>query len=190
MRERYARRRRCSKPRGDAVHHFVLNAGAPQRLGFFSAAPKDERIATLESNDREPGCGFGNEQALDECLWRRLATSALAHADHACTFAYVNEDSAVHELVNQHDVSQTQEPHRPQREQFGIARARTDQIDFAFARHAVPFCSVDTTCTARRQHAIWCSIAPGTGVSPAITDSIQRAVVTASRLSGRSGAAR
>jgi hypothetical protein len=107
MREWYARRRRRGQSRGDAVHHFVFDTGAPQCVGFFSAAPEDERIAALQSHDGESGSSFGNKQALDEGLWRRLAAAAFAYSDYARAFTYVNEDGAIHELVNEHNVRET-----------------------------------------------------------------------------------
>ena len=126
MRERHAGRSRSRESRGDAIDHFICDARLLERFGFFAAAAENQRIAAFEAHGDAACFRFGDQQAVDESLRRRFAAAALAHFDDARVFADVHEYRLVDEVVDQHDVCNTQHAHRFQREELGVAGAGAD----------------------------------------------------------------
>ena len=61
VRDRDPQRRRHRDARGDSGNHFKWHAGSSQRQGFFTAAAKDERVASFETRDDLPLSGEPHE---------------------------------------------------------------------------------------------------------------------------------
>ena len=108
-------------------------SGAGERL--LAAATEHERVAALEPHDLLAGPGVLDHQPLDLVLllagFRRPA--ALPDVDDLCVGAQVGEDRPVDQPVEQHDVGLAQHVAGPQRQQPGVARAGSDEVDDAGA---------------------------------------------------------
>jgi hypothetical protein len=143
------------KPRCNPVHDLAGDAGAVERFGFLAPAAENERIAAFQTDDCVTGFRFGNHQALDESLRRRVAAAPLSHFHHARAFAHMHENRAVHEIVDENDVGHAEHAHRFERKQLRIARTRTHQPHFSGPRHS-------RQVRARRA----CSIRPGARSAP------------------------
>ena len=78
MRQRDARVRRRGNRRRNARHDLVCDSGRAQRLSFLAAAPKYERIASLESNDAAFSARFLDQQCVDVRLSQSVTLRLLA----------------------------------------------------------------------------------------------------------------
>src|SRR4051812_12427601 len=81
VRERDPRVGRSGDTGGDSRHDLELDSGLRERLGLPSAAPEDERVTALQTDDAAPAARALDHQALDLRLRHLRLTGPLAHID-------------------------------------------------------------------------------------------------------------
>src|SRR5690606_31631024 len=101
MRDREPQRRPHGQSGCDAGHGLDRNAALAQPGHFFTAATKNESIASLDACDRSALAGIASHQAKNEFLGRGATAASLADRDDAgagrCELAH----SGAYEIVDQ-----------------------------------------------------------------------------------------
>ncbi|MNN35364.1 hypothetical protein D3C81_1492140 [compost metagenome] len=87
----------------NAVDQLYLNTMSAQPLGLFATAPKNARVATLETHHAFALAGVAQHQALDKGLGRGTAASPLADSNYSCSRAML-QHRWIDQIINHHHV--------------------------------------------------------------------------------------
>jgi hypothetical protein len=128
---RNSRVRRCGDAGGDARHHLESDARVRESLRLLAPAAENERIAALESNDALPLAGEADEERFDVFLARRALAATLAYE---VTLGHVRDRAAreydgIHQRVEHHRVAAREQIARTHREEPGVTRAGSHEMD-------------------------------------------------------------
>jgi len=119
----------------DARHDTKRNARSNQGQGFFTAAPEDKGVATLQSQDAFAGARQSDQAIRDIRLLGRGFAAALAGIDQLGFRCGKGQDGVVDQRVIDHDISLRERMMRKQGQQTGVAGAGTNQPDPAGFKH-------------------------------------------------------
>ncbi|CAM5582189.1 hypothetical protein SSTU70S_01767 [Stutzerimonas stutzeri] len=116
---------------GDAGHHLAVHAALEQVFQLLGATAEDGRIATLQAHhalvlQRQPG-----QQCVDFRLRQAVVAAGLADVVTAAGGGQQGQQAVADQTVIDHGVGLLQQTPGAQGEQAGIARAGTDQGNFA-----------------------------------------------------------
>ncbi len=104
---------------------------------FLGAAAENEGIAALQPHHGPAGPAEPHQHVVDLFLRHRMEARLLADIDAGRAVPDRGEDAVRHEAIVHDDLSLPDYPRRLQGEQFRIARARSDQVDFSNAHCAL-----------------------------------------------------
>ena len=119
----------CRDRAGDTGHDFERNARVDEHLGLFAAAAEHERVAALEPHHGRSGLTVLDQRCVDPVLIHGHAARRLPDVDAQRAGRCEIEERRMREPVVHHNVGPRQQLRTPNRDQPGVARPGTDEID-------------------------------------------------------------
>ena len=119
----------------DARHDFEFDAMFAQERCLFGTSPKDKRVSAFQPHDGFPQQGLGDQAIVDFVL---LENSAARSGRAARSFALslrVAKQQQVYQTVVKNNVGFLKTLNTAQRDQPGISRSSSNEIDFAWMSH-------------------------------------------------------
>jgi hypothetical protein len=116
----------------DSRYDFAFNPCLLECLQFFATAPKDQRIAALQPDDKFPDRGKFNQQAVDLILRDVLAPTSLAHVNDLGRRRGHCQNRRRHQRIVQNHVRSLNQSCGFYREKFRISGTGPDQVHFPF----------------------------------------------------------
>ncbi len=133
MGQRHAGVGRDSEGRGHARHNFIRNPSGFQRFELFAAAPKNERIATFETDNVPTSARALDHHLADLFLRKRVCRFFLADVNALGMFRREIEQRFGSEMIVQNGVRDREQLAAFPGNQVGIARSASDQVDLVHA---------------------------------------------------------
>ncbi len=158
MCQRNPGRRGRAQSRRHARNDLERNIISAQDLDLFTGTPKDQRVATLQSNNAQSRSRQCDHQEMDLFLADFLFSAALAHVVNPGGRWNEFEDFGRDQVVVQNGFGSSQHAKSLQRQQLGITRPCAYQINFA-CHAASPFALAQLSPNFRRtlrQHRFEC----------------------------------
>ena len=138
MRHGNACKSRPGDGRGDSRHNFEWNTCFGDRLRFFSASAKHERIPTFQPNDLLPFVRFLDQQRINFILVAPRFARRFADISDFSIVPRPAERLGIRKVIVNDHVRILDALLGTQCYQAGVARAGTNQINLTSLTHAQP----------------------------------------------------
>jgi hypothetical protein len=119
---------RDRRGRRDPWNHLEPDAGGRQSLRLLTTAAEDERVAALKTDDPQPVLRQRNEEIADLPL-RDPSAPTLADEEPLGVRWRLLDKLGHHETVVDERVAGANEVKTANRDQAGVSRARSDEVD-------------------------------------------------------------
>ena len=155
MGQRNLRTRRSPQSGCDARNNFELDVRLAEGCDFFANPPEDQGIAALEAHHLQSGGSQSDHEEVDLFLADVLFSAALANVLNLRVGRHEVKYLFSDKIVVQHNIGAPKQPGGFESEQFGIAGAGADQVDFACHTSALlPFAFESAAIVASNASAL------------------------------------
>ena len=125
---------RCDRGR-DAWHDFEFDAVLAQERRFLGTSPEDKRIAAFQSHDGFAQRSLGDQAFVDFVLLENPSAGSGRAAGSFAMSLRVAKQQWVHETVVKNNVRKLKTLDTAQRDQSGIPRSGSDEVDLSWLGH-------------------------------------------------------